>query len=194
MHTIDRCDLTLGILAGGRASRLGGLDKAWLQRGGVAQLVRLRDGFGPQVATILCSTNRDVDRCAAEGVVAIADRMEGRGPVGGLDALSQACRTDWVFTLPVDVLDLDARVLHALMTNRRHDGAWASDDDGVQPLVALWRVAALREATAVALGQGHASVQALQAAMAMAAVRFDGLRFGNLNTPEDLADAGIVVE
>jgi molybdopterin-guanine dinucleotide biosynthesis protein A len=34
-------------------------------------------------------------------------------------------------------------------------------------------------------------MQALQARMGMACVRFTGVRFGNLNTPADLMAAGI---
>jgi molybdopterin-guanine dinucleotide biosynthesis protein A len=38
---------------------------------------------------------------------------------------------------------------------------------------------------------GELSMQALQARMGMTCVRFTGVRFGNLNTPADLAAAGI---
>ena len=37
--------VTLGLLAGGRASRLGGRDKAWLERDGQAQVMRLQQAF-----------------------------------------------------------------------------------------------------------------------------------------------------
>ena len=42
---LERGALTLGILAGGRATRLGGRDKAWLQRDGVPQVVRIARRF-----------------------------------------------------------------------------------------------------------------------------------------------------
>ena len=70
------------------------------------------------------------------------------------------------------------------------DGAYAQDDDGVQPLVALWRVAALRSAIRDALSQNERAVQAVQRRMQMHCVRFTGVRFGNLNTPADLLAAG----
>ena len=66
----------------------------------------------------------------------------------------------------------------------------ADDGDGLQPLVALYRVEALREAVAAAIAARDFSVQAMQQRMALARVRFAGLRFGNLNTPDDLAAAG----
>jgi len=42
---VARGEVTLGILAGGRASRLGGRDKAWLQRDGVPQVLRIARRF-----------------------------------------------------------------------------------------------------------------------------------------------------
>jgi molybdopterin-guanine dinucleotide biosynthesis protein A len=70
-------------------------------------------------------------------------------------------------------------------------GAWAEDDDGPQPLVALWDVVALRDALVPALASGDHAVHALQSRLGMACVRFAGVRFGNLNTPGDLDAAGV---
>ena len=42
-----------------------------------------------------------------------------------------------------------------------------------------------------ALAENGIAVHALQARMGMVGVRFAGFRFGNLNTPADLAAAGI---
>ena len=55
---IARGDITFGILAGGRATRLGGRDKAWLERDGVAQVLRLIQRFGAGTGAVLVSANR----------------------------------------------------------------------------------------------------------------------------------------
>ena len=60
-----------------------------------------------------------------------------------------------------------------------------------QPLVALWRVDVLRGAASRALQDGALSVRDLQATLRMPGVRLAGVRFGNLNTPADLARAGV---
>lgn len=60
-----RPDITLGILAGGHATRLGGLDKAWLQRHRTPQVLRWRDRFTTEVSATLVSANRDLLRYAA---------------------------------------------------------------------------------------------------------------------------------
>ncbi|HRN61703.1 MAG TPA: NTP transferase domain-containing protein [Luteimonas sp.] len=183
--------LTLGILAGGRATRLGGRDKAWLERGGNPQVLRIATRFGVETGAILVSANRELARYAEAGLDVVPDRFADAGPLSGLDALAASCTTPWLFTVPVDVVDGNDCLLRSLATGRAANGACAQDDDGPQPLVALWRVDALRMAAADALAAGDFAVRALQKKLGMAAVRFAGVRFGNLNTPDDLQAAGI---
>jgi len=184
-------DITLGILAGGRATRLGGIDKAWLERDGVPQVVRWQRRFAHETGAVLVSANRNLERYSLAGLTTVADRTAtDLGPLAGLDALAQACVTPWMLTLPVDLVGVNECLLPTLVALVGANGAFAVDDDGPQPLVALWRVRALQDATAAAAATGEVAVHALQAGLGMAAVRFDGVRFGNLNTPDDLAAAG----
>ena len=184
-------DITLGLLAGGRATRLDGRDKAWLERDGVPQVLRLARRFGVGMGAILVSANRGLDRHAGAGLQVVADRVADAGPLAGLDALAAACATPWLLTLPVDLVDANDCLLPSLVAAAGTRGASAQDDDGPQPLVALWPVPALRAAVAEALAQRALAVQALQARMGMGVARFAGVRFGNLNTPDDLRAAGI---
>ena len=181
-------DVTLGLLAGGRATRLGGADKAWLVRGGLPQVVRLARRFAPDVDATLVSANRSFDRYAAEGLSVVVDRVADAGPLGGLDALAAACGTRWLLTLPVDVVSVNDCLLPSLAAEGDR-GAYAVDDDGMQPLVALWPIAALRDALPDVLA-GDRSAMTLQARLGMSPVRLAGVRFGNLNTPADLLAAG----
>jgi molybdopterin-guanine dinucleotide biosynthesis protein A len=181
---------TLGILAGGRATRLGGRDKAWLERDGVPLVLALARRFALETDAVLVSANSGAGRYATHGLKVVADRVADVGPIGGLDALAADCATPWLLTLPVDLVAMDDRLLRDLRA-AGEAGAWAEDDDGPQPLVALWPVAALRAALAPALASGDHAVHALQSRLGMARMRFAGARFGNLNTPGDLADAGI---
>ncbi len=185
-----RHDVTLGVFAGGRATRLGGRDKAWMQRDGEPQVVRLAHAFAMECAAVVVSANRALARYHAHGLVAIPDRMPHLGPLGGLDALAAACTTPWLLTIPVDVINVDAGTLQALM-HPAGQGAVACDDDGLQPLIALYRVNGLRVALEAALQTQQYAVRDLQAKLGLQAVRFPGIRFGNLNTPEDLLAAGM---
>ena len=190
-HSGIGTDTTLGILAGGRATRLGGVDKAWLQRDGVPQVVRLARRFAAEVEATLVSANRNLERHAEHGLAAVADKVQEAGPIGGLDALAQACRTTWLLTVPVDLVGVNECLLQTLRAHAEEQGAFALDDDGPQPLVALWRVASLPSAVSSAMAAGDGSVQGLQQRLGMHPVRFAGVRFGNLNTPADLLAAGL---
>ncbi len=195
-----RREVTLGILAGGRAQRLGGCDKAWLRRDGQALVQGLAQALAPSVAAVLVSANRELPRYAAVGLHALRDRIlapsgaeRSLGPIAGLDALAAACTTPWLLTLPVDLCRLPPALLDMLMAaSGVGAGAYAEDDDGVQPLVALYRVASLRPALATALAAGRYAPRALQQQLALACVPLPGVTLGNLNTPQDLHAAGIL--
>ena len=183
---IAREALTLGVLAGGQGTRLGGCEKAWIVRDGMAQVQRLAQRFARDVASVLVSANRDPARFASIGLQAVADRVPGKGPLGGLDALAAACPTPWLLTVPVDLVFVNDCLVPTLVA-AGGQGASVEDEDGPQPLVALWNVAALRDALRF---DDDLSVQGLQARLHMPRIKLAGVRFGNLNTFDDLAQAG----
>lgn len=182
---------SLGILAGGAATRLGGRDKAWLERGGLPQVLRWRRRFDGRVERMLVSANVGHQRYRDHGIDVVGDAVVGAGPMAGLDALARACTTRWLLTLPVDLVDCNDCLLPTLRSAAGDVGAWIEDAQGPQPLVALWRVDLLRDGAARALRDGVLSAQALQAGLGMPGVRLAGVCLGNLNTPEDLARAGV---
>jgi molybdopterin-guanine dinucleotide biosynthesis protein A len=180
-------DIALGILAGGRGTRLGGCDKAWIVRDGVPQVQRLARRFANEIGAVFVSANGEAERFQALGYRVVRDRTPDLGPIGGLQALAQSCDTPWLLTVPVDLVAVNDCLLPTLASTGGQ-GASVEDDDGPQPLVALWRVDALR--TALAAAPDERAVHALQHAMRMPRIRLAGVRFGNLNTPDDLAAAG----
>lgn len=189
--------ITLAILAGGPATRLGGVDKACLQRGGVLQVQRLARRFAGEHGQVVLSAKPDERRDRGGAWQVVSDLRTGVGPVAGLEAMAAACTTPWLFTLPVDVVGLNDCLLRTLVAARGPDGAFAIDDDGMQPLVTLWRREALQAACATVLAggmRGDAAVRAVHDRMDLALVRFRGFRFGNVDTPEDMRTAGLVAE
>jgi len=183
MHAHD--DITLGILAGGRATRLGGEDKAWAVYRGETLIEHTLRALGDAFATRLVSANRSSERYARLGVRPVPDRIRDfAGPLAGLDALLADCKSTLLLSVPVDLrtvpLDLVAR-LHAA----GEGGAVAHDASGLQPLVAVWPVERARVAVAQALARGEHAAHRVVAELALPVVRFDGADFGNLNTPDD---------
>lgn len=185
-------ELTLGILAGGRATRLSGVDKAWMERDGIPQVLRWRRRFFAEAGTMLVSANRDHQRYRDAGLEAVSDRAGGDiGPLAGLESLLAHCRTPWLLTIPVDLVGVNDCLLPTLCAERGAHGAFARDEDGDQPLVALWRVEAALPMSIAAIRSHETAIHALQARLHMPVVRFKGVRFGNLNTPDDLRAAGV---
>src|SRR5690606_40384893 len=85
--------VTLGILAGGRATRLGGRDKAWIERGGRPLVLALAARLAPEVDATIVSANRNAERYLAQGLPPVADRTPDPGPLGRLAALAAASTT-----------------------------------------------------------------------------------------------------
>ncbi|HEY2345566.1 MAG TPA: molybdenum cofactor guanylyltransferase [Xanthomonadaceae bacterium] len=182
---LPRRSIALGILAGGRASRLAGRDKAWMVHDGYALIERTLRAAGGGFAARLVSANRDAQRYEMLELRVVADRVpDFPGPLAGIDALLQACEAPVLLTLPTDLRKLPDDLVERLLS-MGEGGAVAHDARGLQPLVAIWPVARARIAVAAALASGDAAVHRVVAELALPAVRFDGADFGNLNTPED---------
>jgi len=188
-------DVTLGILAGGQGTRLGGIDKAWLHRDGIPQVLRWQQQFLADTRAILVSSNRPGDpRWAQHGLTTVADQHPGCGPLSGLDALAHACQTPWLFTLPVDLVEISAELLPALTASASGAGIAAEDHDGPQPLLALWNLAHLNPVLPAVFASGDYSVRHLQQRLQMRTYCWQGVPFGNLNRPDDLAAAGVQLD
>jgi molybdopterin-guanine dinucleotide biosynthesis protein A len=181
--------VALGILAGGRGERFGGRDKGWVEVGGVAQVRRVMAAASPQAAATLVSANRHLDDYAALGVRVVPDTMAGHpGPLAGIAALLAACDAPWLLTVPVDALCLPRDYARRMLAARDGTGfhvVVAEDDDGLQPLFALYP-AALAAHARETLDGGRRSVREWQHRFPVYPCRFDGIRFGNLNSPDDL--------
>ena len=95
------------IVAGGRSSRMGGVEKLLAEIGGVSILQRIVDRLAPQVAALAVNANGEVLRFASTGLAVIPDRRADVGtPLAGLHAAlhwAKASGFDGVVTVPSDV-------------------------------------------------------------------------------------------
>ena len=181
--------VALGILAGGRGERFGGRDKGWIEVGGVPQVRRLLVAAAPQADATLVSANRHLDDYAALGVRVVTDALPDHpGPLAGIAALLAACESPWLLTVPVDALSVPPDYAARMLAARAGEGfhiVVAEDDEGLQPLFALYPAALAAHARETLEG-GRRSVREWQHRFPVYPCRFEGLRFGNLNTPDDL--------
>lgn len=129
------------ILAGGRATRMGGVDKGLICLNGRPLIAHVLAALQPQVATVLINANRNVDTYAKMGCRVVPDDQQGYpGPLAGLAATLAQADTPWVLTVPCDgplvPADLGARLYCALITSAA-DVATVRDSERVHPVYAL---------------------------------------------------------
>ncbi len=182
------------ILAGGRALRMGGADKALLPLAGRPLIGHVLDRLKPQVDRVLISANGDARRFASFGCPVVADSVP-QGPLSGiLAAMTHAADlgATHVASCPVDTPFLPDDLVSRLADASRAapEGlALARTPDGDHPATALWPVA-LAPALAAFLAAGGARVTRFTDAHQAARADFaEPGAFLNLNTPEDLARA-----
>ena len=187
------------ILAGGRGSRMGHVDKGLQPFRGSSMAEHVMARLAPQVDTMAINANQNQERYAAFGVPVWADDLTGfEGPLAGLETALRRCSTPLLATAPCDSpflpLDLVAR-LHAALAASGADLALAeteeADAGGVlrvqaQPVFALVRASALPHLSAYLAGGGR-RMDGWYGAIKVARVRFDDASaFRNINTLHEL--------
>lgn len=205
---MEKPALTVAILAGGAASRLGGRDKGLEPIHGRPLIEWVLDYCAEHVVgdvsspssardvELLIIANRHLDHYARYAPVRTDVAPDFRGPLAGIASALGAATSAHVLTLPVDCPDppedLSSRLL-AAMTRTRATAVVAHDGERRQPLFALYaRGLAESALDAANAGQG---VWEWQDAVGTTEVDFSDRRqqFHNLNTPEDFAAYADVV-
>lgn len=175
------------VLAGGRAQRLGGVDKGlalWRDRPLIACVVEtLRESFDD----VLVVANRHLDRYAEYGRVCSDARHGYRGPLEGIATALREGASDWLFVVPVDS-PLFGADLFVRLWAARGDSSIVVAHDGArrQPLFALYRRARIE----LPGDDADMPVWLWQDSHALREVDFSDspARFANLNTAEDFRD------
>ncbi|MFF3938573.1 NTP transferase domain-containing protein [Streptomyces phaeofaciens] len=148
------------VLAGGGARRLGGADKPGVRVGGRALLDRVLAACADAHTTVVVAGPRPT----ARPVRWAREDPPGAGPVAALDAGLRRTTADDVLVLSADLPFLAAETVRRLRDALRSggaEGALLTDADGRdQPLVAVYRTAALRRELAV-LTAGHGGLTGL---------------------------------
>lgn len=189
------------ILAGGRATRMGGGDKGLRVLGGRPLLNHVIDRLAPQCGLLAINANGDPARLAGYGLPILPDSLPDHpGPLAGVLA-----GLDWaaglglpaIVTAAADTPFFPADLVTRLRAAAGPSGlalAASPDEDGRlrrHPTFGLWPVA-LREDLRAALQGGLRKIVLWTEAQgagtaAFASAPFDP--FFNINTPEDIATA-----
>jgi molybdenum cofactor guanylyltransferase len=200
-HMTPRPKIAGVVLAGGRATRMGGGDKTLLDLAGRPILAHVLDRLRPQVDALVLNANGDPSRFAAFGFDVVPDSVEGfAGPLAGILA-----GMDWAAARGHDLLASAAgdtpffpetlvAELRAAMEREGTPLAMAMTPDPERglsrhPTFGLWSVS-LRDDLRAALQAGQRKVIEWTEPRGCAKAVFDGgYPFFNVNTPADLARA-----
>lgn len=182
------------ILTGGRSTRMG-RDKALLRLDGLPLASRVAGVLAAAGADPVVAVGGDLRGLRAAGLVAIADRRQGSGPLGGIaTALTEVGTHDVVVVLACDLVTASpaavTAVVEALAAEPAAHVAVPVVDGRLEPLHAAWRRSALG-AVERALLRGDGAVRdVLEALGAIPVTGLDRRWFANANTPADVGHTG----
>ena len=202
-HSIDPQDITGLILAGGRGSRMGGVDKGLQNFNGIPLALHTLMRLGPQVESVMVNANRNLSAYESFGASVWPDASaDFAGPLSGFLVGLERAETPYVLTVPCDTprlpLDLAERLAEALV---REDADIAmaaapeTDDQGqtqirTQPVFCLMKIE-LSESLVKFTHAGGRKIDAWTAQHKTVVVPFDApgddpLAFANVNTLTEL--------
>ncbi len=135
--------VTALVLCGGRARRLGGIDKGLYPLLGRPLVEHVLERIAPQVGDIVISANRSVDSYRSYGYPVLGDRTDTYdGPLAGVLSGLDHCANPWMVCVPCDAPDLPSDLVPRLLGAALEADAEivAADDGGrLQPTFALYR-------------------------------------------------------
>ncbi len=202
-HSIEPQDITGLILAGGRGSRMGGVDKGLQNFNGIPLALHTLMRLGPQVDSVMVNANRNLSAYESFGASVWPDASaDFAGPLSGFLVGLERAETPYVLTVPCDTprlpLDLAERLAEALV---REDADIAmaaapeTDKHGItqvrtQPVFCLMKIE-LSESLVKFTHSGGRKIDAWTAQHKTVLVPFDTdgddpLAFANVNTLTEL--------
>jgi molybdopterin-guanine dinucleotide biosynthesis protein A len=184
------------ILSGGRATRMGGVDKGLVQLQQKPLIQHVIDRIRPQVDEIIINANREIEQYLTLGYPVLQDEVSQDGspdfigPLAGMRLGLKHAQHDYLLTAPCDSpllpLDLAPRMLASLLKNNT-DIAVATSDGDTHPVFCLCKKSVLKSLEDY-LANGGRKVSTWQKSQKYIEVDFSDCNdaFVNLNTLEDL--------
>jgi len=191
------------VLAGGRSRRMRGRSPALLALAGKPLMQHVIDRLEPQVSCLCLSVDSKKPELERFGLPQLPDPRQGScGPLGGLLAALQALPqgVDYLVLVPCDAPFLPPNLAERLMEQLLSSGRAACMvryEDELQPTFSLWHRRLVPDVQAAVLDQGLAGFKQLLGRAYLSVLDWateEVSPFFNVNTPEDLARANLVLE
>jgi molybdopterin-guanine dinucleotide biosynthesis protein A len=184
------------ILAGGRAQRMGGIDKGLIPFHGKPLIESAISRLKPQVSTILINANRSITKYSHYGYPVLMDETpDFSGPLAGFSVGLKHCKTPYLLTSPCDSPLLPTDLAEKMAYQLEDDDlelvfASSKEDDGKtwsQPVFCLMK-SNLQDSLNAFLSKGDLKIDRWFKELHSATVVFENAQaFANVNTPEELA-------
>ena len=198
MHTIPAEQITGLILAGGRGSRMGGVDKGLQNHLGLPLAMQALLRLQPQVGQMMINANRNLAAYESMGAPVWPDAMSAGaesypGPLAGFLAGLEHCETPYLVTVPCDTpnfpADLVQRLAAGLVAEDAEIAIAATLEHGqvqVQPVFCLMAATLLQSLVTFTQG-GQRKIDRWTGQHRCATVLFDDANaFFNANTLDEL--------
>jgi molybdenum cofactor guanylyltransferase len=180
------------ILAGGKGSRMGGVDKGLQTFRGKRLIDHVYERLSPQVGGVIINANQNQEAYRTLGVRVVSDAITGfAGPLAGMHAGLSVSKRPFLGSVPCDSPflpeDLIAR-LHARIEETGAELAVAKTGDQPHPVFSLMRRGVLDHLSDF-LKEGGRKIDAWYATLNVVEVAFDdeAEAFSNINTLDELA-------
>ena len=191
---IEREQITGLVLAGGRGSRMGGIDKGLQNHLGIPLALHAMQRLSPQVGPMMINANRNLGAYDSFGVPVWPDAIaDYPGPLAGFLAGLEHCDTPYLVTVPCDTpdfpTDLVRRLADELVTREARIAMAATrgaDGVQVQPVFCLME-SGLMESLVEFTQSGQRKIDRWTAMHRCVEVVFDNeAAFANANTLQEL--------
>ncbi len=185
-----RDQVTGVILAGGKARRMGGVDKGLVPINGRPMVAWVIDALQRQVSGVLINANRSHARYREFGCPVIDDGdSDFRGPLAGMASAMRATQTPYIAVVPCDAPLIGSELverLHAAAASSGSPIAAAHDGDRLQPVFALLACNLLDDLAGY-LDDGERKIDLWYARHGYVKVDFSDVPewFANINAPDD---------
>lgn len=182
------------ILAGGRGTRMGSVDKGLQMFRGAPMAMHVMMRLSPQVGALMINANQNLSPYEAFGVPVWPDQVQGfAGPLAGMQTGLSHCETEYMVTAPCDSPFLPEDLVQRLGTallDQQADLAVAVTGEGetrqAHPVFCLMSISLLPHLTDF-LKDGGRKIDAWYASLKVVEVPFpDEDAFRNINTLEEL--------
>lgn len=177
------------VLAGGRATRMGGKDKGLQLLNGKPLWQHVADALASQVSARVLSANRHIDIYQRSGLPVYQDTLaDYPGPLAGMLSVMQQDRGEWFVFCSCDTPFIPACLVERMVQQRGDSPVvWAHDGEHDHPTIALIH-RSLIPALQDYLAAGERRVMVFMRQSGGHSVDFSDLKsaFVNVNTLEDL--------